>query len=67
MQGGKQYEKGGLFRLAAAFAAVYFFWGSTYLGIKYAVETIPPFLMGGIRFLIAGAVIYIWGRHVVRL
>jgi len=37
-----------------AFALVYFFWGSTYLGIDIAVEQIPPALMCGIRFLIAG-------------
>ena len=36
--------------LVAAFAAVYIFWGSTYLAIKYAIETLPPFLMAGARF-----------------
>jgi drug/metabolite transporter (DMT)-like permease len=41
-----------------AFAAVYLIWGSTYLGIRFAVETLPPFLMGGARFLTAGAVLY---------
>ncbi len=44
--------------LAAAFAAVYVIWGSTYLAIRFSIETIPPFLMGGTRFLIAGAVMY---------
>lgn len=44
--------------LLAAFGAVYIIWGSTYLGIKYAIETLPPFLMAGARFLIAGAVLY---------
>ena len=39
----------------AAFAAVYLIWGSTYLGIKYAIETIPPFMMVSIRFFIAGS------------
>src|SRR6266487_2179045 len=38
----------------AAFAAIYLIWGSTYLGIRFAVETIPPFLLGGARFLLAG-------------
>lgn len=38
-----------------AFAAVYFFWGTTYLGIRYAIQTIPPFLMGSIRFALAAA------------
>lgn len=37
-----------------AFAAVYITWGSTYLGIAYAVRTIPVFLMGGLRFMVAG-------------
>ena len=46
----------------AAFAAVYIIWGSTYLAIRFAVETIPPFLMGGARFLIAGVLLYIWLR-----
>ena len=41
----------------AAFAAVYVIWGSTYLFIRIAVETMPPLLMAGIRFLIAGAVL----------
>ncbi|MEM7588248.1 MAG: EamA family transporter, partial [Acidobacteriota bacterium] len=31
----------------AAFGAVYFIWGSTYLGIRFAIETIPPFIMAG--------------------
>jgi drug/metabolite transporter (DMT)-like permease len=38
----------------AAFAAVYLIWGSTYLGIRFAIETVPPFLMGAGRFLVAG-------------
>jgi drug/metabolite transporter (DMT)-like permease len=42
------------FAVVFAFALVYFFWGSTYLGIDIAVEHIPPALMCGIRFLIAG-------------
>ena len=43
------------FAVIIAFALVYFFWGSTYLGIDIAVEHIPPALMCGIRFTIAGA------------
>ncbi len=46
--------------IIAAFGAVYLIWGSTYLGIKFAIETLPPFLMGGGRFLMAGAVLTIW-------
>jgi len=48
--------------LIAAFAAVYIFWGSTYLAIKYAIETLPTFLMAGSRFLIAGSILYVWAR-----
>jgi len=45
--------------LAAAFAAVYIFWGSTYLAIKFAIETMPPFIMAGSRFLTAGGILFI--------
>lgn len=45
-----------------AFAAVYVIWGSTYLAIRYAIETLPPFLMAGCRFLAAGAVLYLFMR-----
>jgi drug/metabolite transporter (DMT)-like permease len=43
-----------------ALGAVYVIWGSTYLGIRYAIRTIPPFLMASTRFLIAGAALYVW-------
>lgn len=46
----------------AAFAAIYFVWGSTYLGIKIAIETIPPLMMIGARSLLAGAILYGWSR-----
>lgn len=49
-------------RIIAAFAAIYLVWGSTYLGIRFAIETIPPFLMGGVRFTIAGTALYLWAR-----
>jgi drug/metabolite transporter (DMT)-like permease len=45
-----------------ALLTVYIFWGGTYLAIRFAVETIPPFLMAGTRFLLAGAILYIWRR-----
>jgi drug/metabolite transporter (DMT)-like permease len=48
--------------MIAAFAAVYILWGSTYLAIKYAIETLPPFLMAGSRFVFAGAVLMLWAR-----
>ena len=41
-----------------AFAALYVIWGSTYLGIKFSIETIPPFLMAGGRFILAGMIMY---------
>jgi len=49
-------------KVILAFAAVYIIWGSTYLGIRYAIETLPPFLMAGSRFLTAGAIIFVWAR-----
>jgi len=49
-------------RIAFAFAAIYLVWGSTYLAIRYAIETIPPFLMAGTRFLLAGGALYLWSR-----
>ena len=56
-------EKGkGLTGLILAFAAVYLIWGSTYLAIRFAIETAPPFLMMGIRFIIAGSLMYGWLR-----
>lgn len=42
-----------------AFAAVYIIWGSTYLAIRFAIETLPPNLMVGSRFFVAGAIMYI--------
>jgi drug/metabolite transporter (DMT)-like permease len=47
-------------RVALAFLAVYTIWGSTYLAIRFVIETIPPFFMAGTRFLIAGAFLYVW-------
>lgn len=49
-------------KLIAAFAAVYVLWGSTYLAIRFGVETIPPFLMAGTRHLTAGVLLYLWVR-----
>lgn len=43
--------------LLLAFAAIYLIWGSTYLGIRIAIESMPPFLMAAGRFLIAGAIL----------
>ncbi|HEV7777612.1 MAG TPA: drug/metabolite exporter YedA, partial [Luteibacter sp.] len=41
-----------------ALLALYVIWGSTYLGIRYALESYPPFLLAGIRFLIAGSLLF---------
>ena len=49
-------------RLIAAFAAVYVIWGSTYLAIRFAVETLPPLLMAGTRFVLAGAILLLCSR-----
>lgn len=46
--------------IAAGLLAVYVFWGGTYLAMKFAIETMPPFMMAGIRFLTAGALVYAW-------
>jgi drug/metabolite transporter (DMT)-like permease len=50
-------------QIIAAFASIYLVWGSTYLAIRYAIETIPPFIMGGARFLVSGALLYVWARY----
>ena len=50
-------------RLAAALGIVYVVWGSTYLGIDVAERALPPLLMLGIRFLVAGALLYAWARR----
>lgn len=49
-------------KVILAFAAVYVIWGSTYLAIRFAIQTIPPGLMAGTRFVIAGAILYAWAR-----
>jgi drug/metabolite transporter (DMT)-like permease len=45
-------------KLGAAFLAIYIIWGSTYLAIRFVVETIPPFFMAGTRWVIAGLILY---------
>jgi drug/metabolite transporter (DMT)-like permease len=49
-------------RVLAAFAGIYVIWGTTYLAIAIAIRTIPPFISGGARFLLAGALMYAWLR-----
>jgi drug/metabolite transporter (DMT)-like permease len=47
-----------------ALIALYIVWGSTYLGIKVAIETIPPFFHASVRFLISGMILVMWQRGV---
>ena len=50
-------------QIVLGFAAIYLIWGSTYLGIRYAVESIPPLLMMGIRHFTAGLLVFVWTRR----
>jgi drug/metabolite transporter (DMT)-like permease len=45
-----------------SFAAIYIVWGSTYLAIRILVESMPPLLSGGARFIVAGSILYAWAR-----
>jgi drug/metabolite transporter (DMT)-like permease len=49
-------------RIAAALVTVWIVWGSTYLAIAVAVETLPPFLMAGVRFVLAGGLLFGFAR-----
>ncbi|MGD9905352.1 MAG: EamA family transporter [Vicinamibacterales bacterium] len=49
-------------QVAAAFLLIYLLWGSNFLAIRYAIETIPPFLLMGIRSTLAGLCLYAWAR-----
>jgi drug/metabolite transporter (DMT)-like permease len=49
-------------RVWTALLALYIVWGSTYLAIRFAVDTIPPFIMAGMRFLVSGLILYVWRR-----
>lgn len=51
-----------LFAVTLALLTVYLFWGGTYLGMKVAIESIPPFIMAGVRFFLAGVVLFLIGR-----
>lgn len=55
-------EKQNTLKIALAFAAIYVIWGTTYLAIRLAVETIPPFFMAGTRFIIAGVITFAFLR-----
>jgi drug/metabolite transporter (DMT)-like permease len=47
-------------RIWIALLALYIIWGSTYLAIRFTVETIPPFLSGSLRFVVSGAILFAW-------
>ena len=49
-------------KVLLAFAIIYFVWGSTFLAIRVGVREVPPFLLAGLRFLIAGLVLFAWMR-----
>ncbi|MEM7051994.1 MAG: EamA family transporter [Acidobacteriota bacterium] len=49
-------------KMILSFTAVYLIWGSTYLAIRFAIETLPTFTMASVRFVIAGLVLYGWAR-----
>lgn len=51
-------SKPALFLVLLGFAAIYLIWGSTYLGIRVAVGTMPPYLLAGLRFAIAGVALF---------
>jgi drug/metabolite transporter (DMT)-like permease len=51
-------------KIVLAFLAVYLCWGMTYLAMRVAVRDIPPHLMSGARFLVAGLVLYTWARRI---
>ena len=60
MQQTLTYKEPAKLHIVAAFAAVYIFWGSTYIAIALAIKSTPPFLMAAIRFFVAGLLLYIW-------
>lgn len=55
-------KKSQTYKVVAAFAAVYLIWGSTYLAARFGLESLPPFLMSGVRYLTAGGLLYFFAR-----
>ncbi|RDC64071.1 EamA family transporter [Adhaeribacter pallidiroseus] len=49
-------------KIYLAFAAIYLIWGSTFLGIRFTIETMPPLFMSGFRFLLAGLILFLYAR-----
>jgi drug/metabolite transporter (DMT)-like permease len=58
----QDFKKTRRLHIIVAFATIYSVWGSTYLAIRYAVQTIPPFLMLGTRFVVSGMILFVWSR-----
>lgn len=56
----RPYHRGAVFW---SFAAIYIIWGSTYLGITFAIQSIPPFVLASSRFILAGGALYLWARY----
>jgi drug/metabolite transporter (DMT)-like permease len=54
-------------KIFLAFLVIYFVWGSTYIAIRFAIETIPPALMAGLRFIISGLLLYGWSSQFDRI
>src|ERR1041385_7193551 len=54
--------RGRRIQMITAFAALYVIWGSTYLAILFAIRSIPPFLMAGARFFLAGLIMFAIAR-----
>ena len=55
-------ERGILPKVLIAFSCIYFIWGSTFLGIRIAIDTLPPLLMCAVRLLSAGLMLLVWAR-----
>jgi drug/metabolite transporter (DMT)-like permease len=58
----KEMTKPHTWKVLLAFAVIYFVWGSTFLAIRIGVREVPPFLLAGMRFLVAGLILYAWMR-----
>jgi drug/metabolite transporter (DMT)-like permease len=62
LRGAGRWDRHGT-RVVLALVAVYVIWGSTFLAIKVAVTTMPPFTMMAVRFLVAGGLLYLWASR----
>lgn len=67
MQSNSAFSAPPKWQIYLAFAAIYIIWGSTYLGIRFTNETIPPFLMSGARFILAGLILGIFAFSVQKV